>query len=116
MNSIRLSRINKIRYNSYSAYSECVTLGLKTSIPPCGYLYSLWNIKYYYFMAHEDSKFYKYVNIYNPFWKTSNQTLLNLTEGDYILVSKVALTKENIWNILSTTDNKYIIKILSYHV
>lgn len=113
MNSIRLSRINKIRYSSYSDYSDHVTLELETSIPPCGYLYSLWNIKYYYFMAHEDSKFYKYVDIYYP---KDEQPILNLTEGNYILVSKVDLTRENIWNILSTTNNKYIIKILSYHV
>lgn len=115
MNSIRLSRINKISYSSYNEYSYCVTLRLKTSIPPCGYLYSLW-IKYFYFMAHEDSKYYKYVDIYNPFYKTSNLTLLNLTEGDYILVSKNALTKEDIWDILSTTDDIRIVNILTKYI
>lgn len=114
MNSIIPSRINKINYSSYSDYSDRVTLELETSILPCGYLYSLWNIKYYYFMAHEGSKFYKYVNIY--YSKDEQSNLLNLTKGDYILVSKIDLARENIWDILSTTDNEHIIKILSYHV
>lgn len=112
MNSIRLSKINKISYSSYN-YSDYVTLWLETSIPPCGYLYGLWSIKFY-FVDHQNSKFYRYINIYNPLYNTINLTLLK--EGDYILASKVVLTKENIWDILSTTNNKHIIKILSYHV
>lgn len=119
MNSIRLSRINKIsykiNYSSYNDYSHCITLRLKTSIPPCGYLYSLWN-KYFYFMDHQGSKFYKYVDIYDPFFKYNNLTLLNLTEGDYILVSTNALTKEDIWDILSTSDDIRVINILTKYI
>lgn len=119
MNSIILSKINKISYKiSYSSYhycSHCITLRLKTSIPPYGYLYSLWN-KYFYFMGHQDSKFYKYVDIYDPFFKYSNLPLLNLTEGDYILVSKNALTKEDIWDILSMTNDIRVINILTKYI
>lgn len=113
MDSIILSRINKIRYSSYNDYSDYVTLWFKTSIPPCGYLYGLWSIKFY-FMDYENSKFYKYINIYNPFYNTINLPLLK--EGDYILASKVALTKENIWDILSTTNDIRVINILTKYI
>lgn len=115
MDSIILSRINKISYSSYTSCTDYITLELKTSIPPCGYLYSLWNVKYY-FMNHPNSKFYKYITIYNPFYNTNGLPFLIFKEGDYILVSKVALTKENIWTILSTTNDIRVINILTKYI
>ena len=123
MNSIILSRINKVKLyllkpTFYKGYNGYVELELAIPIPSRCYIYTTQNISPCHYIC-SDFKYTKsrYIDIYDFFtWNLQLVPIPNFIEGDFILASEHKLTKEQIWDILSTTDNKHIIKILSYHV
>lgn len=123
MNSIILSRINKVglyllKPTFYKGYNGYVELELAIPIPSTCYIYAAQNRLPCHYIC-SDFKYTKsrYIDIYDFFtWNLQLVPIPNFIEGDFILASKHKLTKEQIWDILSTTNNKHIIKILSYHV
>lgn len=122
MSSIILSRINRVEIYlkptfTRRGYNGNIGLELAIPIPSKCYIYTAQNIPYYGIWS--DFKYTKsrYIDIYQFFTlNLQSVPIPNFIEGDFILASEHKLTKEQIWDILSITDNKNIIKILSYHV